>query len=103
MSDKPVIGVIEWLSGSGVEPNVILGSTAEDVRARAAEFLASMLEDIEYIDQAWIDANPLPELEDAAAVKGWLDALQEQTTDAWLTIYAGAAEMTSNTYQDIRA
>jgi len=105
MSKSPVIGLIEFLSDSGAEPVVYVGDSVEQVRAEVARYLSSFIVNIEYIDEEWIEENPTPDFDDAAAVAAWMEALRDATTDAWLTIYEATRSDGRGTdqYRDLRA
>jgi hypothetical protein len=99
---RPVIAVIEWHGSSGVEPAIWLGDSAEELRAAVARYLWAMIDEIAYITEEWIDANPEPDYADPASVQAWLSELQGATTDAWLSIFTQGAEVGQTTYHDIR-
>jgi hypothetical protein len=93
-----VVGVIEPLSDSGADPEVIVGDSVAAVKAEAARRLWPMAAagDIEYIDGDWIAGFPEPDYDDAAAVEAWLDELRDASTDMWLTVFAPGG------YTDVR-
>lgn len=101
---KPVIGVIEWSSDKAAEPAVFLADSEVDVRRAVVEFLAPSVGrgDIAYITEAWVAQWPTPDLADDAAVTAWLDALREESTDAWLTIYYAGGDAGGDMYRDVR-
>lgn len=105
MTTKPVIGIIEWSSDSATEPAVFLGESETQVRRAIAEYLWPLANDgdINYIGSAWIADNPQPDYDDAESVKGWLEELRRETTDAWLTVYNASNSPGSDTYHDLRA
>lgn len=94
-----IIGVIEWSSDSGEDPCLFVGDSVEAVRRAVVEFLAPMAaESINYIDHDWMAEFPAPDLDDAAAVSEWLEALRAQTTDAWLTLYGSETDVGDSAY-----
>jgi hypothetical protein len=101
MSSNPIIGVIEWSSESGAEPEVFLGDTIEQVEAAGAARILSLVEDLDLGD-AWVEAHPTPDLTDAPAVSAWLAALREDSTAAWLTIFASEVRGCDYAYTDLR-
>jgi hypothetical protein len=110
----PVIAVLEWNSDSGASPIVILADDRTQARRQAVEAIIPHLPtaeepdgEINYIKLPWVRDNPLPDLDDADAVRAWLRAFSDQTTDLWLTIYdAGGRPQTgpgNDTYIDARS
>ncbi len=84
MSDIPrnlIIGLFEW-DGS-IEPTIILGTSREKVERAAVEALmytdgTSPTPRLPFgDDDGWLDDNPYPDLDDAAAVSAWLEALAD--------------------------
>jgi hypothetical protein len=100
-----VIGVVEWSSDVPRSPSLFVGDTAADVQRGVARFLVSKAADdeINYVGPDWVDEFPLPADADDTAVGEWLDALQAQTTDAWLTLYGPGLEAgDGGTFTDLR-
>ena len=78
------IGVIEWASWSACSPTVIVADSEEALRRMAIERLkGTEVEDY----PSFYEEFPVPDLDDAGAVKQWLDDFREATTAPWFTEY----------------
>lgn len=100
---KLVVAVIEWASTRADEPTVFVADSVDGAQRAVAEFLSSGDVAIDDVDEAWHAANPAPDLDDASAVKAWLDALREQATDAWLTLYGAVRDVDGMAlFKDVR-
>jgi hypothetical protein len=117
---RVIITVLEWNSDSGEQPIVIVADDKPAARRAALAEIAGHLPiaagleipvdagdgegEINYIDREWVAAHPLPDSSDDAAVRAWLDAFKEETTDLWLSLYEKGPNQPSHdaTYQDVR-
>jgi hypothetical protein len=84
---------------------VFVGDSISAVQRAVAVFLSAKAADDEIndVDPDWVAEFPLPADADDTAVGEWLDALQAQTTDAWLTLYGtGRLPDGIGTYTDVR-
>jgi hypothetical protein len=121
-----IIAILEWNGDKGVSPAVFAADTVVAAQRAAIEHISQYLPtakdasvpgkstvehaepndgSINYVDGFWVRENPLPDLDDAAAVDNWLTAFKAQTTDLWLNIYTGvvnAAQQSETTYLDVR-
>ncbi|GGL12658.1 hypothetical protein [Mangrovihabitans endophyticus] len=104
-----VVAVVEWQSDRGEDPAVVVGDSVPGVQRPVAALLARLAGDgaLNYVDDAWVAEHPRPDLGDPAAVAEYLDAVREQTTDAWVTLYGPVGSRAPGafllTYHDVRA
>ncbi|GAA3386374.1 hypothetical protein [Cryptosporangium minutisporangium] len=105
-----IIGVIEYISSSGQTPTVIVGDDEASVRQQAMRLICGTVSRgaAFEINDAWIAANPAPDLDGPDATAAWYAAFCGTSSDLALSLYTrsvdpAAAEVYADQYYDLRA